>query len=105
MRSAARCAVLSGGCPAAPASLAWTIGPCGAGLTVRPRLMVLRAASTNRLGARLSRTAATKQRRGRSDRLRTRFTCFAVTPLEVARGAASPEHDADQTPLRRRHVR
>jgi len=71
-------------CRAAPASLAWKIGPSGACLTMRPRLTVIRATATNRLDVRVLRESAAKQRRGRSGRLRTRFTPFAVTPLKVA---------------------
>jgi len=49
---AADFAVLSGYYPAAPDSLAWKIGPSGAYLTMRPRLMLSRATANHRLDVR-----------------------------------------------------
>ena len=73
--AAAYVRALRGCCPAAPDSLAWKIGPSDACLTIRPR-PVIRATANNRLGTEVT-SAAAKQRRGRSGRLRTQFSYFA----------------------------
>jgi hypothetical protein len=78
---------------------AWKIGPSGRLPPGAPSPAGNPRDSHHRLDPRVIPASAAKRRRGRSDRLRARFTPALITPLK-SRGPASPEHGKDTCPLK-----